>query len=101
MKTLLGFFAVLFAANMSHAYSAEQCVAAAEQAAWEKWYDPSAWSMGNIQAGGTDVVWIRDGVISYQVSILHKKPDSQTLNSANYSVRVRASDCSVIKVRKF
>jgi hypothetical protein len=100
MKTFLSLFAILFVAQASYA-DVDSCVDAAEQAAWDAWYKPGDFTVGDIQNGATDVVWVRGGVISYQVSIQYRKLDSTTMNYANYSVRVRESDCAVLKVRKF
>lgn len=98
MKAVLGFLSIILSASIT---LANDCSGAAEEAAYNAWFDASAWAIGDIQSGATDIVWERNGVISYQVSIMYRKPDSSTMSWANYSVRVRSSDCSVVKVRKF
>lgn len=102
MKIVLAILAVVFTSASAHA-GVESCARAAEHAAYKAWFKPDNSSFGDIQNGATDVVWQRGDVVSYQVSIQHRKADSSTVNYANYSVRVRlvGNGCQVIKVRKF
>ena len=104
LKALIATLAIGLTSQSAFAHlNVEGCARAAEEAAYKDWYKADAWYTGSIMAGGTDVIWIRGNVISYQVSVVNRKLHSKNLNWANYSVRVRdtGSSCKVIKVRKF
>lgn len=104
MKNILFALAVMATAPFARAeVRVADCMPAAEDAAYRKWVTSNSGRFGHVMANGTDVVWIRGNTISYQVSIMSRKPDSSNIDHSHYSVRVRDTgrDCRVVKVRKF
>lgn len=102
MKKLFTALLIILTSTVGYAFE-DRCTRAAEMAVYAAWYKPSEYNIGSVVAGGTDIVWRRGNVVSYQVSIQYRKPDSSTVNWANYSVRMRfeAGRCQVVKIRKF
>ena len=101
MKIFFALASLVLAGQLSQA-SVGSCQRVAERAAYQKWNSTkSSWSFGEIQSGATSVVWVRGGVISYQVSVQWRKPDSSEMKYAHYSVRTTENDCRVLKVRGF
>lgn len=100
MKSMITIFSFLLVGSLAQA-DAGSCIGAVEDAVYQKWASSASGVFGDIQSGATDVIWVRDGVASYQASVVFRKPDSSTLSWANYSVRARLSDCAIVKIRKF
>jgi hypothetical protein len=83
---------------------ADQCMEAAEQAAYDTWYPKRAGGEFGDVAGGTDIVWRRGDITSYQISIRVSKIGSSDTKYSHYSVRAKAlanGNCQIVKVRKF